>query len=286
MILDGKMVAEKRRMMLKEEIDRAVAKGIRAPHLVIITVGDDPASKTYVRNKIKACEEIGIIVRHYCFAADDEPRAVLDLIDMLNYADRIDGIMVQLPLPQHWNEREIIDAIHPDKDVDGLTTTNIGRLRSGQPGLRPCTAQGIIDLLDYYDIKLSGKDVTIIGRSNIVGKPLADMMMQRGATVTQCHSHTNYVPSHCIRASIIVSAVGKPKYLNRSYVGPKTQTIIDVGINRDENGKLCGDVDYDDILALPDWIQNITPVPGGVGPMTVAELMKNTVECWRKNNEI
>lgn len=274
MILDGKVAAANIKQRLKEEI---AASDKRAPYLVIITVGDDPASKVYVKNKIKACEEIGIQVRHYVFAADDEPQAVLDLIDMLNYADRIDGIMVQLPLPKSWNEREIIDAIYPDKDVDGLTTTNIGRLRSGQPGMRPCTAKGIIDLCRYYNIELDGKDVTIVGRSNIVGKPLADMMMAEGATVTQCHSHTRDLEVDTTRAEILVSAIGKPKFINDDYVGFGA-IVIDVGINRDENGKLCGDVDYDD-----GWVKTrgITPVPGGVGPMTVAELMSNTVDSWR-----
>ena len=282
MILDGKIVAEKRRIMLKEEIDRAVAKGIRAPHLVIITVGDDPASKTYVRNKIKACEEIGIIVRHYCFAADDEPRAVLDLIRTLNNAPRINGIMVQLPLPEGWYERQIIDAINPQKDVDGLTTTNIGKLRSGQLCIEPCTAAGVIDLLDYYDIRLDGKDVTIVGRSNIVGKPLADMMMQRGATVTQCHSCTNDLLFHTITADILISAVGKPKFITDNMI-KYGATVIDVGIHRDNNGKLCGDVDYENVS---EKTNHITPVPGGVGPMTVAMLLRNTVFCWRKQNEI
>lgn len=276
MILDGKVVAADIKQRLKEEI---AAANKRAPYLVIITIGDDPASKVYVRNKVKACEEIGIQVRHYVFAADDEPQAVLDLIDMLNYADRIDGIMVQLPLPQDWNEREIIDAIHPDKDVDGLTTINIGRLRSGQPGLRPCTAQGIIDLCKYYKIDIKGKDVTIVGRSNIVGKPVADLMMAEGATVTQCHSKTEWLEIHTLPADIVISAIGKPKFLNDRHFG-YGKVIIDVGINRDENGKLCGDVDFEEVK---EKVECITPVPGGVGPMTVAELMKNTVECWRKN---
>jgi methylenetetrahydrofolate dehydrogenase (NADP+)/methenyltetrahydrofolate cyclohydrolase len=280
MILDGKIVAADIKQRLKEEI---AAADKRAPYLVIITVGDDPASKVYVRNKVKACEEVGIQVRHYVFAADDEPQAVLDLIDILNCADRIDGIMVQLPLPKSWNEREIIDAIHPDKDVDGLTTTNIGRLRSGQPGLKPCTAAGIIDLCKYYNIGLDGKDVTIIGRSNIVGKPLADMMMAEGATVTQCHSHTKQLQNHTDYADIVVSAIGQPKFITDFYVHG-CQTIIDVGINRDEDDKLCGDVDFDDVIEQHGKEVNITPVPGGVGPMTVAELMKNTVIAWRENS--
>lgn len=276
MILDGKIVAADIKQRLKEEI---AASDKRAPYLVIITVGDDPASKVYVRNKIKACEEIGIQVRHYVFAADDEPQAVLDLIDMLNYADRIDGIMVQLPLPKHWNEREIIDAISPAKDIDGLTTTNIGRLRSGQECLKPCTAAGIMDLLNYYDISVDHRNVTILGRSNIVGKPLADMMMAAGATVTQCHSHTANLDWHTSHSDIIISAIGKPKFITEDMI-PCGAVVVDVGINRDENGKLCGDVDYENAWVI---CSSITPVPGGVGPMTVAELMKNVVQAWKNN---
>ena len=278
MILDGKIVAADIKQRLKEEI---AAADKRAPYLVIITVGDDPASKVYVRNKVKACEEIGIQVRHYVFAADDEPQAVLDLIDMLNYADRIDGIMVQLPLPKGWDERAIIDAINPAKDVDGLTTTNIGRLRSGQECLKPCTAAGIIDLCKYYDIELDGKDVTIVGRSNIVGKPLADMMMTEGATVTQCHSHTYNLDFHIQGADIVVSAIGKPEYFGLSNLKGWHDAIIDVGINRTETGRLCGDIRFDEVK---DLCNGITPVPGGVGPMTVAELMKNIVIAWRENS--
>lgn len=278
MILDGKIVAADIKQRLKEEIDAAVTNGCRRPRLVIISVGDDPASKVYVRNKIKAAEEVGIATKHYCFAADDEPEAVLELIGVLNDAYVVDGIMVQLPLPEGWDERAIIDTIDSTKDVDGLTTTNIGRLRSGQECLKPCTAAGIIDLCKYYNINLDGKDVTIIGRSNIVGKPLADMMMAEGATVTQCHSHTTCLQYHCHGADIVVSAIGKPNFIDARHILKGTEAVIDVGINRDENGKLCGDVDFDEVKS---FVENITPVPGGVGPMTVAELMKNVVQAWR-----
>jgi methylenetetrahydrofolate dehydrogenase (NADP+)/methenyltetrahydrofolate cyclohydrolase len=278
MILDGKIVAADIKQRLTKEIDAVVANGYRRPKLVIITVGEDPASKVYVRNKMKAAEEVGIEVEHHCFADDVERDKVLNVIQYYNNEHLVDGIMVQLPLPKHWNEREIIDAIRPTKDVDGLTTTNIGRLRSSQPGLYPCTAKGIIDLCRYYNIKLDGKDVTIVGRSNIVGKPLADMMMAEGATVTQCHSHTSDVRFHTLPADIVVTAIGRPKFIDREYIG-YNRVVIDVGINRDEDGRLCGDVDFDHIK---DYCSAITPVPGGVGPMTVAELMSNTVEAWRK----
>ena len=283
MILDGKIVAADIRQRLKEEIDAAVANGRRRPYLVIVSVGDDPASNVYIKNKIKAADEVGIDVFHFPMAVLDDgsptTEYVQGIVANLNADDSVDGIMVQLPLPSHLDERAIIDAIDPAKDVDGLTTTNIGRLRSGQPCLKPCTAAGIIDLCKYYNIELDGKDVTIVGRSNIVGKPLADLMMAEGATVTQCHSHTEYLCDHTEYADIIVSAVGKPKFINSDHVG-SNKVVIDVGINRDESGKLCGDVDFDDVK---DYCSHITPVPGGVGPMTVAELMKNVVEAWRKN---
>jgi methylenetetrahydrofolate dehydrogenase (NADP+)/methenyltetrahydrofolate cyclohydrolase len=278
MILDGKVVAADIKRRLKEEIDAVATNDYRRPKLVIITVGDDPASKVYVRNKMKAAEEVGIEVEHRCFADGIEKDDVLNVIQYYNNEHLVDGIMVQLPLPKGWDERAIIDAIDPNKDVDGLTTTNIGRLRSGQDCLKPCTAKGIIDLCKYYDIELDGKDVTIVGRSNIVGKPLADMMMAEGATVTQCHSHTSDVRFHTVPADIIVTAIGKPTFFGRSYIG-YGRVVIDVGINRDVEGRLCGDVDFDDVK---DCCSAITPVPGGVGPMTVAELMANTVESWRK----
>lgn len=279
MILDGKVVAASIKEQLKEEIDEAVANGCGQPQLVIISIGNDPASKVYVRNKMNAAKEIGIKAVHFTMVEDVEAEYVIDIIKRFNDCIGVDGIMVQLPLPSHLNERAIIDTIDPSKDVDGLTTTNIGRLRSGQDCLKPCTAAGIIDLLKYYNIRLDGKDVTIIGRSNIVGKPLADMMMAEGATVTQCHSRTYNLASHTLHADIVVSAVGKPKFLGDEFLNPG-QVIIDVGINRDENGKLCGDVDSH-FLDPEDY--SITPVPGGVGPMTVAELMKNVVIAWRNN---
>lgn len=281
MILDGKVVAADLKQRIKDEIDEAVANGYRRPKLVIISVGDDPASKVYVRNKMKAAEEVGIDVERLSYGEDVGSSYIREKILYRNLDPRVDGIMVQLPLPEGWDERVIIDTIDPARDVDGLTTTNIGRLRSGQDCLKPCTAAGIIDLCKYYNIELDGKDVTIIGRSNIVGKPLADLMMAEGATVTQCHSHTKQLQNHTDYADIVVSAIGQPKFITNFYVHG-CQTIIDVGINRDENGKLCGDVDFDEVK---DFVENITPVPGGVGPMTVAELMKNVVIAWKENRK-
>lgn len=278
MILDGKFVANEIGNKLKEEI--LAHPDVRPPHLVIISVGDDPASKVYVKNKIKKAEELGIEVTHRVFSADEDKFWVRNSIEGCAGNPDVDGIMIQLPLPDGWNERELIDIIPPSKDVDGLTTVNIGRLRSGQSCIRPCTAAGVMDLLDYYHIPVEGKNVTIIGRSNIVGKPLADLMMNAGATVTQCHSKTIDLPFYTMNADIVISAIGKPKFFTDICFVPKMDAIIDVGINRDENGKLCGDIDFD---SVKDLTEAITPVPGGVGPMTVIELMKNTVECWRKN---
>ena len=281
MILDGKVVAASIKEQLKEEIDAAVANGSRRPRLVIISVGDDSASKVYVRNKMKAAEEVGIEVKHIMFDGDIKNKCdVITTIWYYNDDDDVDGIMVQLPLPKEWDERSIIDVISPNKDVDGLTTTNIGRLRSGQDCLKPCTAAGIIDLCKYYNIELDGKDVTIIGRSNIVGKPLADMMMAEGATVTQCHSRTYNLNFHIQGADIVVSAIGKPEYFGLSNLKGWHDAIIDVGINRTETGRLCGDIRFDEVK---DLCNGITPVPGGVGPMTVAELMKNVVIAWKNN---
>ena len=284
MILDGKIVAADIKQQLKEEIDAAVANGRRRPYLVIVSVGDDPASKVYIKNKIKAADEVGIDVFHFPMAVleDGSPTTeyVQGIVANLNADDSVDGIMVQLPLPSNLDERAIIDAIDPAKDVDGLTTTNIGRLRSGQDCLKPCTAAGIIDLCKYYNIELDGKDVTIIGRSNIVGKPLADLMMAEGATVTQCHSHTHNLDFHIQGADVVISAIGKPEHFGLSNFKGWHDAVIDVGINRTETGRLCGDIRFEEVK---DCCGGITPVPGGVGPMTVAELMKNVVIAWKKN---
>ena len=281
MILDGKVVAADIKQRIKDDIDAAVANGCRRPRLVIISIGDDPASKVYVRNKMKAAEDVGIIAHHFPMQSDlVTTEYVKESIALFNIDSSCDGIMVQLPLPNHLDERAIIDAINPEKDVDGLTTTNIGRLRSGQECLKPCTAAGIIDLCKYYGIELDGKDVAIIGRSNIVGKPLADMMMAEGATVTQCHSHTHNLDFHIQGADIVVSAIGKPEYFGLSTLKGWHDAIIDVGINRSETGRLCGDIRFDEVK---DLCQGITPVPGGVGPMTVAELLVNTVKAYKDN---
>lgn len=285
MILTGNIVANSIKVTLKEEIEKEIENGSRPPCLVIISVGEDPASKVYVRNKIKVANELGIVAKHITFEENVKSFELINTIQYYNNDRGVDGIMVQLPLPECLNEREIIEAIAPKKDVDGLTYFNIGRLRAGdEPYHKPCTAKGIMDLLKYYNISVDHKDVTIIGRSNIVGKPIADMMMAEGATITHCHSHTNKI-SYCSKmADIVVCAVGKPNFLTSKDFWD-TEAVIDVGINRDENGKLCGDVDFDDVMEVHGQNANfnITPVPGGIGPMTVVELMSNTVDAWREN---
>lgn len=270
MIIDGKAVANRIKQELQDKIAQKPDK--RAPVLTIITVGEDPASQVYVRNKMRTARDIGIEVRHLKYCEGVGEFFIRSIIEDLNKDKGVDGIMVQLPLPEGYDAQVIVNQITPSKDVDGLTTTNMGLLRQGVPKLIPCTARGIIDLLDAYGIPIDGSLVTILGRSNIVGKPVADLLMARGATVTQCHSRTPKIElvSAIWSANILISAIGKPLAVEAM----PGQVIIDVGINRDAEGKLCGDI------ANPEVGSAYTPVPGGVGPMTVVELMKNVVEVW------
>lgn len=285
-LLDGKKVAADLREKMRQEVAYWGIEGVRRPVLVIYSVGDDPASKVYVRNKLRAAEEIGILTIHRTFEVGVSITELTDSIHADNANPAVDGIMVQLPLPytSHAMAQYIISCIDVQKDVDGLGFESIGKLRAGEPMHTPCTAKGVMDLLKAYDIGVEGKNVTIIGRSNIVGKPLADLMMNSGATVTQCHSKTKDTDVHTSHSDIIVSAIGKPKCFNSEMLsGGANQVIIDVGINRDENGKLCGDFDFDNVK---DKCAAITPVPGGIGPMTVAELMSNTLDSWRYSEQL
>ena len=275
-ILDGKQTAEYIKEGLAEKIKNS---NKRPPRLVIISVGDDPASKVYVKNKLNSCGKVGIIAENLIYDSSTSADLIKKKIEILNNDNTVDGIMVQLPLPSGYDERDIIDTILPEKDVDGLTTINIGRLRAGDPTFIPCTAKGIMDLLSLYDITLEGKNITIIGRSNIVGKPFADLALMKNATVIQCHSKTANLKEHIKNADIVVSAIGRPKYFTADiFEGSRCKILIDVGINRDENGKLCGDIDPANLKC-----EYITPVPGGVGPMTVAELLYNVVQSWEKS---
>lgn len=251
---------------------------LRRPCLCVITIGNDDASKVYVKNKKQACERCNIKFIHKVFLDTDDINVVKEYISTLNYDDTIDGILVQQPVPDKFKGVE--QLIDDNKDVDGFSTYNIGGTLTNRPHISACTPSGIIDLFHYYNIDLCGKHVVIIGRSNIVGKPLIGMLLSKNATVTSCNSYTNNIKDITRTADIIISAMGKPKLLDADYLSSKCICVIDVGINRDENNKLCGDCDYDNIVAcwnlLDDNIERyITPVPGGVGPMTVYSLIKN-----------
>jgi len=271
-IIDGKRIAQTLRTEWKLRADRLNAAGI-APGLAAVVIGDNPASKIYVRNKIKACHEIGIRSEEYALAADSPLAAVLALIDRLNADAGIHGILVQLPLPAHLAQMAVIERISPDKDVDGLHPHNLGSLLAGHACFVPCTPAGIMELLGTTGLDLRGKEAVVVGRSNIVGKPAALLLLQAGATVTLCHSQTRDLAHHTRRADVLVCAIGKAHAIGAEMIKPGA-AVIDVGINRLPEGKLVGDVDYAAALQRAGWI---TPVPGGVGPMTIAMLLCNTI---------
>lgn len=280
MIISGKEISVKIKDQLKEEVSKIKETYPRLPKLVVILVGDNQASQTYVRNKERGCQYIGIeseILRHDASFSEIE---LLQEINDLNNDDTVDGILVQLPLPQHINEEKVLDAIVPSKDVDGFHPENVAKLFLGQHSLVPCTPKGMMVLLEEINYDLAGKEVVIVGRSNIVGKPVALLCLQKNATVTIAHSQTKDLKAVCSRADVLIAAIGKPKFFNHEYVKDGA-VVLDVGINRDENNKLCGDVDFDDVK---DVVRAITPVPGGVGPMTITMLMKNTINAFYKRN--
>lgn len=273
-ILDGKMLRDKIFESLKVKLDKMQQK----PTLAVILVGENPASQIYVRNKKKTAEKLGINSLSIEYPSDISEKELLNKIKELNSDEKVTAILVQLPLPAHINKNRIIDAILPQKDVDGLTPYNLGKLFSGEePYVYPCTPKGILLLLDEYNIKLEGKNIVVVGRSNLVGKPVAQMLLKRNATVTMCHSHTKNLSEITKTADIIVSAVGK-KVIGEKMLKSDC-VVIDVGIFRDENGKISGDVDFENVSKTAAYI---SPVPGGVGPMTIASLMLNTVELARK----
>ena len=273
-ILDGKMLRDKIFESLKAKLDKMQQK----PTLAVILVGENPASQIYVRNKKKTAEKLGINSLSIEYPSDISEKELLNKIKELNSDEKVTAILVQLPLPAHINKNRIIDAILPQKDVDGLTPYNLGKLFSGEePYVYPCTPKGILLLLDEYNIKLEGKNIVVVGRSNLVGKPVAQMLLKRNATVTMCHSHTKNLSEITKTADIIVSAVGK-KVIGEKMLKSDC-VVIDVGISRDENGKISGDVDFENVSKTAAYI---SPVPGGVGPMTIASLMLNTVELARK----
>lgn len=258
---------------LKREIKADVEGLSRSPTLVVVMVGDNPASQIYVRNKAKDCEECGIDCKVIHLPENIDTVELKELIHSFNKLDYVDGIMVQLPLPKHIDEAAILKAIHPYKDVDGLTFENFGKLAAGSPYLVPCTPVGILYILDYFNIEVDGKRCVVIGRSNIVGKPMSILLTNLGGTVTLCHSHTQNLSEITQQADIIVCAVGKEKIVTADMV-KESAVVIDVGINRDENGKLCGDVDFENVSKK---CSAITPVPGGVGLMTRVALLKNVL---------
>ena len=276
MIISGKEISVKIKDQLKEEVSKIKETYPRLPKLVVILVGDNQASQTYVRNKERGCQYIGIeseILRHDASFSEIE---LLQEINDLNNDDTVDGILVQLPLPQHINEEKVLDAIVPSKDVDGFHPENVAKLFLGQHSLVPCTPKGMMVLLEEINYDLAGKEVVIVGRSNIVGKPVALLCLQKNATVTIAHSQTKDLKAVCSRADVLIAAIGKPKFFNHEYVKDGA-VVLDVGINRDENNKLCGDVDFDDVK---DKVSAITPVPGGIGPMTITMLLQNTLEAF------
>ena len=273
-LIDGKLISQTIKDELKERVAELKKRG-HSGSLAVIQVGNDPASSIYVKNKKKACEYIGIGSVSYELSENTTEAELLNIIDELNNKPDVIGILVQLPVPKHIDEDKIIRAISPAKDVDGFHVENVGALCVGERGFVSCTPAGVIQLLKRSNVEIAGKHCVVIGRSNIVGKPMALLMLRENATVTICHSKTQNLKEICKSADILIAAVGKPRMIDSSYV-KEGAVVIDVGIHRDENNKMCGDVDFDDVK---DHVSKITPVPGGVGPMTIAMLMNNCVEA-------
>ncbi len=274
--IDGKQISKDIKEELKEEVASLAAQG-RKCCLAVIQVGNDPASSVYVGNKKKACAYIGIESLAYELPEETTEDELLEIIDKLNKDTNVHGILCQLPLPKQINEDHIIKAISPTKDVDGFHPQNVGALVIGEQGFVSCTPAGIIQLLKRSNIEMDGKHCVVVGRSNIVGKPMSLLMLRENATVTICHSHTKNLEEICKEADILIVAIGKPQFIGKEYV-KKGAVVIDVGIHRDENNKLCGDVKFDEVEPVASYI---TPVPGGVGPMTIAMLMHNCVEAMK-----
>jgi len=277
-MIDGKMVSQQLRDQIKIETASFVEKTKVVPHLVVIIVGSDPASMTYVRNKKKACEAVGFKSTVIELAEDVSEEELLEQIQVLNEDEAVHGILVQLPLPKHINENQVIAAIDVKKDVDGFHPYQVGCLVAGLECLKPCTPAGIIELLKAYDIEMAGKHAVIIGRSHIVGKPMIQLLLDENATVTVCHSRTKDLSTFTTMADLLIVAIGKPEFVTADMVKAGA-VVIDVGINRLENGKLVGDVDFESVSSKASYI---TPVPGGVGPMTITMLLHNTLEAAKR----
>ncbi len=277
MIIDGKAVSADVKARIKAETQELRGEGI-IPGLAVIIVGEDPASKIYVASKEKACVDIGFYSEKYALPESVTQDELLNLIKKLNNDDRINGILCQLPLPPHLDEKAVINAIDPQKDVDAFHPQNVGKIMIGEYDFLPCTPAGVMELLSAYNIEITGKKCVVIGRSNIVGKPMAMLLLHKNGTVTICHSKTVNLPEICRSADILVAAVGKAKFVTADMVKDGA-VVIDVGMNRPEGGKLCGDVDFENVAEKCSYI---TPVPGGVGPMTIAMLMQNTLTAAKR----
>ncbi len=271
-LIDGKRLAHEMRAGIKESVEKYKAESGKDIGLAVVLVGEDPASQVYVRNKIKACEEVGIKSYAYYLDKDTAQARVEELIRSLSVDNKINGILVQLPLPAHLDSKKILELIPYAKDVDGFSAENMGRLSMNEPCLVACTPNGVMKMFESENICLSGKNAVVIGRSNIVGKPMAMLLTNANATVTLCHSKTADLKAKCLEADIVVAAIGKAKFVTADMI-KEGAVVIDVGMNRDENGKLCGDVDFENVKEKCSYI---TPVPGGVGPMTITMLMYNT----------
>ena len=279
-IIDGKLVSKKVREELTQEIEAFKATSGKAPGLAVIVVGDDPASAVYVRNKHKACLDVGITSYQIEYPGDTSEDELLAKIDELNRNPNVNGILVQLPLPKHINEDNVINAITPLKDVDAFHPENVGKIMIGKYEFLPCTPAGIVELLKHYNVLVEGKKCVVVGRSNIVGKPMSLLLLERNGTVTVCHSRTKDLSSITKEADIVVVAIGRANFLTADMVKPGA-VVIDVGINRMPDGKLCGDVKFDEVEKIAS---KITPVPGGVGPMTITMLLKNTLAAAKMQN--
>lgn len=280
-VIDGKAVSAKVRAEIAAKVAAIKKETGKVPGLAVVIVGEDPASKVYVRNKAKGCAEVGFYSEVHELPENTSEEELMALIDRLNGDGRINGILCQLPLPAHLNEKAVIDRIRPDKDVDAFHPVNVGKIMIGDYDFLPCTPAGVMRLLSEYGIDPAGKNCVVVGRSNIVGKPQAMLLLQKNGTVTVCHSRTADLKAECRRADILVVAIGKAKFITADYVKPGA-TVIDVGMDRDENGRLCGDVDFDGVKEIAGAI---TPVPGGVGPMTIAMLLTNTLKAAEIGNK-
>ena len=280
-IIDGKKVYAQVKEQVRIETEELVKKGIR-PGLAVIIVGDDPASRVYVNNKKKACEKVGFLSKEFALPATTTQEELLSLVKELNEDKEINGILCQLPLPKGLDEKAVIEAISPLKDVDAFHASNVGKIMIGDYDFLPCTPAGVMEMLHSYNIPVEGKECVVIGRSNIVGKPMAMLLLHENGTVTITHSRTKNLKEVTKRADILVAAIGKPKFVTADMV-KEGAVVIDVGMDRDENGKLCGDVDFENVK---EKCSAITPVPGGVGPMTIAVLMKNTLKACKIQNNL